>query len=402
MTPSGFEQDPFLKSDGMEAYERAVQRHGVALLPHAPGPSPAGTESASVPQAPPPSFQERPAREPALTAAPLVRRSDDSIDLAGLRDRARRARALRGADVRGAWIESPEPLMAPDFKLFSVKRRNFTGSWIERMARWMRMLPDDLMPAIDDFGRDAVYEAAAVRVVDVLYRRWLRVRTFGFENVPPEGRALLASNHANWLALDAMMITIAIQLYHPAHREVRALVDRFTAKLPWWSVFLARTGNVLGCPENALRLLERDELILVFPEGARGATKPLRERHHVMRFGEGFARIALVTGAPIIPVAVEGFEDLHPVLHNAKKLAKKIGLPDLPITPTFPWFGLLGLVPPPIKCFIEFGRPIPTDGFKPGAAEDREVVIKLAEKVRFIVQNLREHLRARRKSLVSG
>jgi len=198
------------------------------------------------------------------------------------------------------------------------------------------------------------------------------------------------------------MIAVATRNYHPARRPLRALVDRFAAKVPWWSVFLARTGQVLGCPENALKLLEREELILVFPEGARGATKAFRDRRRVTEFGHGFARLAILTRTPIIPVAVEGFEELHPVIANPRKLARRIGLPDFPITPTFPWLGLVGLIPPPVKCFIEFGRPIATEGYPEGAAEDEEAVSRLAEKVRFIVQDLYEHLRARRRSLIAG
>ncbi|MFQ5457669.1 MAG: hypothetical protein ACE5FC_04345, partial [Myxococcota bacterium] len=137
-----------------------------------------------------------------------------------------------------------------------------------------------------------------------------------------------------------------------------------------------------------------------FPEGARGALKPYTERVRVGRFGRGFARIAILTKTPIVPVAVQGFEELHPVLFSLKGLARRIGLPEIPVTPTFPWLGLLGLVPPPLKCFIKFGRPISMAEYPPEAAEDEIAVARLAEKVRLIVQDLYEHLRVERRSLL--
>jgi len=393
--------DPFSDAGGMDAYRRAMARYtrspdlssaARALIDSEPAlDEVAETQEASAPAPAIPIGLGRP-----------VLRADGTLDPAGLWDRGRLALRLRGAGERAPWIESPEPPLEADFKLFPIKRRPFTGSLAERVARMLRLLPEDFAPVIDDFGRDAGYEAAVAAFFDVLYRRWFRVQTFGMEHVPAEGRALLAANHADWLIMDAAMIAVATRNYHTARRPLRALVDRFTAKLPGWSIFLARTGQVLGCPENTLKLLEREELVLVFPEGSRGATKPFRERHRVTKFGRGFARLAILTKTPIIPVAVEGFEELHPVIANPQRLARRFGLPDFPITPTFPWLGLLGLVPPPVKCFIEFGRPIVTEDYPEGAAEDEEVVLRLSEKVRFIVQDLYEHLRARRRSLVGG
>lgn len=426
MSQPSIGHDPFVSSGGMDAYRRAMARYAGAQIADLSATAMADPESAPVePTGPAPTpiqkSQARVLSESALSALGTatsesalsalgtsgrpVLRADGTIDPAGLWDRGRLALRLRGETARGRvpWVETPDPApLEPDFKLFPIRRRPFTGSVAERIARALRLLPEDFTPVIDDFGRDAGYEATVARLFDVLYRRWFRVQTFGMEHVPGEGRALLAANHADWLVMDAAMIAIATRNYHPARRPLRALVDRFAAKVPWWSVFLARTGQVLGCPENALKLLEREELVLVFPEGARGATKAFRDRRRVMEFGHGFAQLAILTRTPIIPVAVEGFEELHPVIANPRKLARRIGLPDFPITPTFPWLGLVGLIPPPVKCFIQFGRPIATEGYPEGAAEDEEAVSRLAEKVRFIVQDLYEHLRARRRSLIAG
>lgn len=397
--------DPFDRSGGMNAYVRAARIYAApasaaAVAAGTAAPAAAAEEAGALLSPSPESDASHAPPVPALR--PIVR-ADGSLNMAGLWDRGRHALKLRSGQEEGRkpWVESPVPPLQPDYKLFPVKRPRLTETRVERIARRFGLVPHDLEPEIDDFGRDAGYEAAVQRFFELIYRKWLRVETRGLEHVPSTGRTLLVSNHANWMVLDAAMIEVAVQTEHPARREVRALVDRFTTKIPGLNVFFARTGQVYGCPENALRLLQREEAVLVFPEGAKGAMKPFRERMRVGTFTRGFARIAILTGTPIVPVAVQGFEELHPVLFNLTGLAQRLGLPDLPITPTFPWLGLLGLVPPPVKCFIDFGKPISTADYPPEAAEDEEIVSRLAEKVRLIVQDLYEHLRAQRRSRLS-
>ncbi len=400
--------DPFDRSGGMDAYVRATRLYGgpssaAAVAAEPAGPA-AAAEEAGAWTSPYPDSDASPV--PPAPEGPALRpivREDGSLNMAGLWDRGRHALKLRSGQEEGrkAWVESPVPPLQPDYKLFPVKRPRLTETSIERIARRLGLVPRDLEPEIDEFGRDAGFEAAVQRFFELIYRKWLRVETRGLEHVPSTGRTLLVSNHANWMVMDAAMIEVAVQTEHPARREVRALVDRFTTKIPGLNIFMARTGQVYGCPENALRLLQREEAVLIFPEGAKGALKPFRERMRVGKFTRGFARIAILTGTPIVPVAVQGFEELHPVLFNLTGLAQRLGLPDLPITPTFPWLGLLGLVPPPVKCFIDFGKPISTADYPPEAVEDEEIVSRLAEKVRLIVQDLYEHLRAQRRSLLS-
>jgi 1-acyl-sn-glycerol-3-phosphate acyltransferase len=405
------DQDPFAGPGGIEAYVRAVDRY--ASAPSAPGrgttvpleeKARGGPPDAMAPDRTPASAEAASTLEPPVPVRRGVSRPDGSLDFVGLWERGRRALELRGPRAGGIppWVESPELPRRDNYRIYPVKRKTSGYRWIERLARRLSLIPGGLRPAIDDFGCDAEYEASVVPIFEFIYRKWLRVRSFDLGNVPSSGRVIVASNHTNWMVLDAAMIEVAIQVEHPARREVRALVDRFTSRLPWLNTFMARTGQVLGCPENALKLLQREELLLVFPEGTRGPLKPYRQRHRVGKFGSGFARIALITQTPIVPVAVQGFEELHPVLASLKGLGRIFGLPEFPLTLTFPWFGLLGLVPSPVKCFIAFGKPISTEAYGPEAAEDEEVVARLAEKVRFIVQDLYEHLRVQRRSLIGS
>ena len=119
------------------------------------------------------------------------------------------------------------------------------------------------------------------------------------------------------------------------------------------------------------------------PEGFKGIGKPFGERYKLQRFGRGgFVSTALRAGVPIVPCSIVGAEEIYPMIGNAKTLARVLGLPYFPITPTFPWLGPLGAVPLPTKSTIQFGEPIPTDGYPPEAADDPMLMFNLTDQVR--------------------
>ena len=183
------------------------------------------------------------------------------------------------------------------------------------------------------------------------------------------------------------MISFAIQREHPLPRFPRFLVLNWAFDLPFISVAMRKVGGVVASPYNAMQLLQRDELVAVFPEGVKGAGKPFSERYRLQRFGRGgFVEIALRTGSPIVPVAVVGSEEIYPKLGDSRAAARLVGAPYFPLTPTFPWLGPLGAVPLPSKWRIEFCEPIPTDDYGPEAAEDRALVFELSEQVRETIQ----------------
>ena len=190
---------------------------------------------------------------------------------------------------------------------------------------------------------------------------------------PAHGRALLTANHAGILPWDATMISMALLREHPLPRYPRFLVLNWAFDLPWISAAMRKVGGVVASPFNALRLLEQDHLVAVFPEGVKGTGKPYSERYRVQRFGRGgFVEIALRSGAPIVPVAVVGSEEIYPKLAELPALARLIGAPYFPVTPTFPWLGPLGAVPLPSKWRIEFcprSRQRATARRPPGTAE---------------------------------
>jgi 1-acyl-sn-glycerol-3-phosphate acyltransferase len=253
---------------------------------------------------------------------------------------------------------------------------------LERKTEQLRADLGEL--GVDPFGYDPrVVKYAAVPVA-WLYKNYFRVKTHGLEKVP-NGRVLLVSNHSGQLPFDGMMIGCALVLERDPPRVARAMVEKWVPKLPFVSVFFARVGQIVGTPENCRRLLEKEEAILVFPEGARGISKTFDKRYQLERFGTGFMRLALETKTPIVPVAVVGAEEQTPALYNVKPIADAIGAPAFPVTPTFPLLGPLGLLPLPAKYRIYFGDPLTFSG--QGDEED-EFIIEHVNVVRAKIQEM--------------
>ncbi len=246
---------------------------------------------------------------------------------------------------------------------------------------------------VDPYGYRPAYPRKIEQFAMFLFESYWRVELQGIENVPDQGRALLVANHSGALPYDGAMIKVAIERRHPGQRVLRFLVENFAFDLPFIGALLNRLGGVPATPENGRRLLEEDQLVMVFPEGLKGVGKLFSDRYQLKRFGRGgFIRLALRARSPIIPVAVVGAEEIHPVLAKIKWLAKPFGLPYLPITPTFPWLGPLGAIPLPSKWIIRFGQPI-NFHLDPGIDPRNTLhIIQRAEQVRATIQRMLNEL----------
>ncbi len=240
----------------------------------------------------------------------------------------------------------------------------------------------------DEWGFDEEFAEAAYPFFEFLYERWWRVEAEGVTNVPAHGRAMLVANHAGAIfPFDASMITAAIMKRHPLPRWPRFMVLDWAFELPFVSAFIRKVGGVPASPHDASRMLESDGLMMVFPEGAKGTGKPFSERYRLQRFGRGgFVEVALRTRSPIVPIAVVGSEEIYPLLADLPPLARLIGAPFAPITPTFPWLGPLGLVPLPSRWRIEFCEPVDLAAYPPEAADDRRAVFEISEQIRETIQ----------------
>lgn len=271
------------------------------------------------------------------------------------------------------------------------------------LRKWGRLAMRGRSEEVDDFGFDPIYESKLRGVLEFLYSRYFRVQTTGIERVPSQGRCLLVANHSGTVPLDGVMLKTAVKLEHPAGRDLRWLTEDFIYHMPYLGSMMNRLGGVRACQENAERLLAKEQLVAVFPEGVKGIGKLFSERYRLQRFGRGgFIKLCLRTGTPIVPVAVVGAEETNPLLFRFEYLSKMLGVPYVPVTPTFPLLGPLGLLPAPTKWTIEFGEPIDFSGHGPEAADDELLVGRLAERVRATIQGMLDRGVGARKSVFFG
>ena len=246
---------------------------------------------------------------------------------------------------------------------------------------------------VDPFGYAPESLRLMVPLLDFLHRVWFRAECFDLNRVP-EGRVLLIANHSGQLPFDGAVIASAMLLEHEPPRIPRTMVEKFATALPIFGDLVYRCGSVTGLPDNCRRLLENDECVLVFPEGARGISKPFRERYRMTAFGHGFMRLALETNTPIVPIAIVGAEEQTLNMFNFKSLARVLHLPSMAITPLMPFIGPLAMLPSPVKYRIYFGEPLKFEG----DPNDDEAVIapKVAEVKNAIQVMLDRGLRERR------
>jgi 1-acyl-sn-glycerol-3-phosphate acyltransferase len=253
---------------------------------------------------------------------------------------------------------------------------------------------------VDEFGLDEVVASRTRPLLDLLFERWFRVDLAGIEQLPARGPALLVANHSGLLPWDGLMLCHAVERFHASNQRPRFLVADWLITLPFVQPYLARLGGVRACRENAERLLAGAHFVIAFPEGVKGAAKVFRERYRVKRFGRGgVVRVALESGAPLVPVGVVGAEESHPLLFKWAAPARALGLPFVPVTPTFPWLGPLGALPLPTKWVIRIGAPLPIDHLPADAAADELLVSRLTEELRSQVQSLVDVALAERESV---
>jgi 1-acyl-sn-glycerol-3-phosphate acyltransferase len=260
--------------------------------------------------------------------------------------------------------------------------------WEEQLAGGLEFLRRRLTGEYetDEFGFDPdLTDHVLLPLLRPLFEKWFRVESQGLDNVPSSGGALVVANHSGTIPLDGVITMFAVK--ETTGRNLRPLGADLVFRLPFVGELARKGGATLACNEDAIRMLSHGELAAVWPEGFKGIGKPYSERYKLQRFGRGgFVSAAIKTGVPIVPCSIVGAEEIYPLVGNVPALARLLGLPYIPITPFFPLLGPLGLVPLPSKWIIEFGEPIRTDSFDPGAADDPMLVFNVTDQVRETIQ----------------
>jgi 1-acyl-sn-glycerol-3-phosphate acyltransferase len=377
------------------------------------------------PEAPSPKRPRRRRSTPPSSApspeTPLAEPSDAS---AMARMKAIEERLDRMIDARARERDSSVPSKERDASASTQRAASASTDLVSRApatahleAPWREHYSGDFRPGdeartpghgaaadeVDDFGYDPAYERKVLPFLELLYDKYFRVEPHGIGHVPAEGRCLLVANHSGTLPLDGLMLRLAVRREHPRHRGVRWLAEDGIFHFPFLGNMTNRVGAVRACQENAERLLENESLVAVFPEGQKGVGKLFRDRYRLQRFGRGgFVKLCLRTRTPIVPVAIVGGEETTPVLARVEYLTRALGIPYVPVTPTFPLLGPAGLLPAPTKWKIFFGEPIDLEEYAPASADDEILVGRLTERVRGAIQTMLDRAVAERRSVWFG
>ena len=259
----------------------------------------------------------------------------------------------------------------------------------EEFEKFLSVEINDVGFGYDPFGMEKEAAMLAYSLARYVYKYYFRVESFGHENIPEKGRALVTPNHSGVLPIDAVMIGVDMIKSLERPRIMRAMVDNFMGFLPFLNTFFYRVGQVVGARRNFRDLLEADELVTVFPEGAKGTGKRFSQRYNLLKFNVGFIELALTYKAPIIPTAVIGGEEQAPMLYDIKAIARMFDFPYFPVTPTFPWLGPLGALPLPVKYYIYYGEPMHFyEEYPPETVGEPEIIRMLADKVQLKVQDM--------------
>ncbi|MFQ6227924.1 lysophospholipid acyltransferase family protein [Nocardia sp. NPDC002869] len=277
------------------------------------------------------------------------------------------------------------------------------GRQIGRTAEFARRrLTGDYQ--VDEFGFDEhLLESVLLPALRPLADNWFRVQTSGMENVPEVGGALIVANHAGTVPIDGLMLQLAVHDHHPKQRALRLLAADLVFEMPMLGTLARKAGHTLACRPDAERLLSAGELTGVFPEGFKGVGKKYADRYKLQRFGRGgFVAAAVRAGVPIIPCSIVGSEEIYPKIADIKPLARLLGLPYFPVTPTFPHLGPLGAVPLPSKWYIEFGTPISTSEYQAEDADDPMLMFEVTDQVRETIQQTLYKLLVRRRNVFMG
>jgi 1-acyl-sn-glycerol-3-phosphate acyltransferase len=320
--------------------------------------------------------------------------ASDSLDEQSLEDDPGAEREPAPERLGPGWLQQLRSQLGAQLDEFDVVK--LYESLRERIA-----IPGsgDISAEVDDFGLDERYLQRARRWLDWLYESWWRVDVTGIEGVPDAPRVLFVANTAGILPWDALMIAHAVERTHPSGRRPRPMVADWIATLPFSHSRLARLGAVRACAENAERLLAANQWVIAFPEGQKGALKPFRDRYRLQRFARGgFVSLAARLRAALVPVAVIGSEEVHPILFEPRILRRLLGVP-IPVTPTFPLLGPLGVIPLPSRWRIRFGEPMWFDDVSAERALDPLYVNRTRERVRGAIQNLLDEELPRRRSV---
>ncbi len=255
---------------------------------------------------------------------------------------------------------------------------------------------------IDEYGFDLSTWACWEPFFRFCFEDYFKVDIRGIENIPAQDRAIIVGNHSGVIPIDGAMMSMAMCNMHYSPRRIRYLVTDWFFNVPGLGDWVRQTGQVRATLDIAEKLLQANEIIGIYPEGARGVGKTFRERYRLIDFHPGFVKLAIASQTPIIPVATVGGDEVYPNFVNLRSVARFLKFPFFPVTPTFPWLPFpLWLIPLPVRWLINVHKPIKLD-YPPEKANDRKLVRNIAREIQYQIQRDLNDLFGRRKTLFTG
>jgi 1-acyl-sn-glycerol-3-phosphate acyltransferase len=262
-------------------------------------------------------------------------------------------------------------------------------------------LRKELPAESDPFGLDEPFIRAAGKTgLRFFEKTYWRIECRGFENIPKEGKAIIVGPHRGFMPLDAVMIVHLVTKY--AGRVPRFLLHPTLVKFPVLTRFMWRMGGVMACEKNAEWVLNRCDILGVYPEGIHGAFKMYRDAYKLGKFGwPNYIHWALKHNAPVVPFVIVGSAEIFPILGKIPLpwLKQYLEWPFIPVTPTFPWLP----VPLPTKWHVQFLPALDPAGVRAEAARiGVDPVGLIGRRVREAIEAATDEMRAKRRSVFWG
>jgi 1-acyl-sn-glycerol-3-phosphate acyltransferase len=177
-----------------------------------------------------------------------------------------------------------------------------------------------------DKGVSRLLYAVIRGILAPILRLYFRMRISGAEHVPADGAAIVAPNHKSFW--DSFFIAVCTKRHLRFMAKTELIQARYGRLLVRLGAFPVRRGQAdEDALETARVILRQGGLLALFPEGTR-----VRDPEQLGHPKRGAGRLALETGAPLVPAAITGTEALF-----------------------------LGPVPKPRRVQVAFAEPIPVE-----------------------------------------
>ncbi len=252
----------------------------------------------------------------------------------------------------------------------------------------------DLLDVANRLNIEPDPELAGVieRVLRPFSEYYFRTEVVGYENIPEEG-ALLVGNHGLY-GYDAAFFVF--KLFRISGKMTRVLVDHSFFKIPVLRQAMALAGFVDGNKDNAVKLLQDGELMMVFPGGAKEALWKSQDSLYRLHWEKslGFIEVALRSGRPLVPVAGVGPDDAFIILADSEQLLNSPAGQIVDVIAGHPKYmppialgpGFLP-IPIPVQFTYYVGKPMYLD-YPPEAAEDIQLMKKIKTNFKRRLQRL--------------